>query len=226
MGSFEGLTSCYAVGAVWLPLCVLTLMLLTRREGVWMTEKLEDEGGFPNISWEEADRMAREQTAMPPRANDGPSRFLILLFVGLGVLLLIVLACGALIYPFHSSSESIARAKDKVDMFMQAMASQDIAAAYALLSPKAQEQISIEALEAWASPPNDVLFQGYQRLELVQGEVGYHVGKLTGKAVSLRAVVYYDDGTQGNLTAVLQWVDDDWAIYSVYVVVPPEKFNH
>jgi len=191
-----------------------------------VTEKPEDHKGFPHISWEEADRMAREQTATPPRADARLSPFLILLFVGLGVLLLIVLACGALIYPFHSSSESIALAKNKVDMFMRAMAAQEVEAAYTLLAPKAQEQIGIETLKEWASPPNDVLFRGYQRLELVQGEIGYHVGTLTGKVASLRAVVYYDDGTQGNLTAVLQWVDGDWAIYSVYVVVPPERFNH
>jgi len=115
-----------------------------------------------------------------------------------------------------------------LDSFMSRMEAKDPTGAFALFSPRVQQQMKMSDLEKMLQGNNYVLFDGYRSLtvdnlnltatansdsRLPQGLVG-----------QVQGTVRYDGGFEGTITGTLEKVNGVWMIYRVDIVVPPNKF--
>lgn len=116
-----------------------------------------------------------------------------------------------------------------VDQFMDAMAAQDSAAAYALFSPRAQRQTTLAALEKMSAGKNYVLFEGYRSVtvESLNMSAAFNTNPdlPQGTVAKVTGTIKYQGNFTGRFEAVLEQTPQGWSLHSINVTVPPDKFN-
>jgi hypothetical protein len=101
-----------------------------------------------------------------------------------------------------------------LDEFIKHMAARDAAAAYALFSTLAKQEVTVEALEGAAQGQFGDMVQGYKSLTVSNIEVN---GAADGAYADLSGSVNYEDGTSRNFTARMDKEGDAWLVTSVNI---------
>ena len=101
-----------------------------------------------------------------------------------------------------------------LDEFMRHMAARDAAAAYALLSTLAKQEVPQETLNEAAQGQFGDLVQGYKSLTV--GNIEVQTGA-DGTYADLSGSVNYEDGSSRNFTARMDKEGDAWLVTNVNI---------
>lgn len=116
-----------------------------------------------------------------------------------------------------------------VDHFMQAMAQRDANAAYQLFSSRAQRQTTLANISKLLDGANYVLFDGYQSVAIdstnLTNAVNTNPDVPQGTVAEVSGKVSYRGGVTGTFRATLEKEGDAWRLFSINVVVPPDKLQ-
>ena len=120
-----------------------------------------------------------------------------------------------------------AEASRVVDEFMEAMAGQDAASAYALYSRRAQRIIAQRDLEALLAGADFARFEGYRAITIEAGDVTIRrsndLSAPQGTVAHLSGRVIYTSGIVGTYTAILELEGGDWRLDSLSISLPADK---
>lgn len=142
---------------------------------------------------------------------------------------LVMIACAALIIAFGFNTASAKAPVEVVlDRFLKYMVDRDIENAYALFSPRAQRQVTKADLEKLVTGNNYLLFEGYQSLTVdqinIQAAAHTNPDMPQGTVAQISGTVSYQGGITGQITAVLEKVDEEWMLHRFNLIAPPDKF--
>jgi hypothetical protein len=116
-----------------------------------------------------------------------------------------------------------------VDRFMQAMAQRDANAAYQIFSSRAQRQTPLADMTKLLSGANYVLFDGYQSVAIdstnLSNAINTDPDVPQGTVANVSGKVAYSGGVTGTFRATLEKEAGAWRLFSINVVVPPEKMK-
>jgi hypothetical protein len=116
-----------------------------------------------------------------------------------------------------------------VAAFMTAMEAHDVESAYDLLSTRARLSISRADLETMLDGDFNVLFDGYERVDIVEGTIAFKTdtddAAPQGWVAQVGGSVYYTDGSIGTFEATLELDGDTWRLHGIQVTVPPDKLS-
>jgi len=150
--------------------------------------------------------------------------------VVIGILCLCSIVCvavfGASMFKVYTEREPVGLV---LDAYMRHMANKDAESAYALFSPRAQRQIPISKVQEMLEGNNYFLFEGYQSLEVgnlnISATANTNPDLPQGTVAKVAGVITFEGDIQGTFNGVLEKVDDQWMIDSIYVTVPPNKIK-
>lgn len=113
--------------------------------------------------------------------------------------------------------------------FMEAMATKDSEAAYAVYSPRAQRQFSQDVIEDMMVGNNFVLFEGYQSLMLTNIKIlavtNTNPNVAQGTVAEVTGIISYEGDFTGQFDATLEKDDEQWLLHNINVTVPPNKLG-
>lgn len=116
-----------------------------------------------------------------------------------------------------------------LDDFMRDMLDEDVDAALALFSPRAQRQFSKSDMESLLEGNNYVLFEGYQSLTIgrinVKAVANTNPDVPQGTVAEVSGTVAYEDGISGQFVATLEKVGGEWFLFFINITVPPDKLE-
>ena len=116
-----------------------------------------------------------------------------------------------------------------VDKFMMAMVNKNPDQAYALFSTRVQRQFPVSRLEDMVDGSNYSLFDGYVKAEVVNVNItrGFNTNPDApqGLVAKVDGTVTYEGGYTGSFQAVLEQENDEWALFSINVIIPPDKLE-
>jgi hypothetical protein len=116
-----------------------------------------------------------------------------------------------------------------IDQFMGEMEKKDAAAAYALFSTRAQRQMVLSNLEKLVEGSNYVIFDGYESVVVtnlsIKAAFNTNANAARGTIAEVAAVVTYEGGITGKLTAILEEEDGEWRLHNFNITVPPSKMD-
>ena len=153
---------------------------------------------------------------IPPqskKSNNGPR-------IGLGIVIVVFLiAILWIVYVAMEIDKRTEKAQIEfvLDTFMEHMIARDLESAYALFSPRAQQQFALSYLQDMrASYISHSLFTGYQSLSVQKldftsvANTGADI--LQGTDVIASGVISYEGGYTGGFTVEMEKVNDLWRI--------------
>jgi hypothetical protein len=130
----------------------------------------------------------------------------IILGLGVGVLILAAIFCYAIIGNLSKEANPIQTISDT---FMKYLVAKDAESAYALTSPRFQQQVPIDNLQQLINGENYNTIEGYQSLKITNIRVNYGVPQ----TAEVSGVITYTS-TQGEFSATLEKVNNNWMISS------------
>ncbi len=169
-----------------------------------------------------------DNSLIPP---ERPKRNLRLI---LGISAVVICSClaigGAIIATgLNKVSSEKAPVEAVLDRFMQEMLAEDVDAAYALYSPRAQRQFAKSDLNTLLEGNNFVLIEGYQTLTIsnlnIKAVVNTNPDVPQGTVAEVTGIISYENEFSGQFTAILEKVDGDWLLDNINITVPPDKFQ-
>lgn len=188
---------------------------------------MNDESQQP-VSESKVEHSDTEQNVAPPpeprKSKRNP-------WIMAGIVLVMLCLCSIVCVSLVRTGVDDERApvEATLDTFLKDLAAKDTVSAFALFSPRAQRQISITELEDLVEGNNYLVVEGYKSIAIenlkLTAVANTNPNVPQGTVANVTAVVHYDDGFTGNLTAVLEKVDDEWRLFNFNVVVPPDKFQ-
>ena len=167
----------------------------------------------------------------PPVQPEKPKRNLRLI---LGIIAVVVCSCltigGVIIASgLNKVSSEEAPVEAVLDQFMQEMLAEDVDAAYALYSPRAQRQFPKTNLATLLEGNNFVLIEGYQSLTIsnlnIKAVANTNPDVPQGTVAEVSGVISYENDFSGQFEAILEKVDGDWFLDGINITVPPDKFQ-
>jgi hypothetical protein len=178
-------------------------------------------------------------TAVSPHPSKSNKKLWILLGVAISILCCISIICIAVIEPllFNASMMGVDKASTEmaiekapiesiIDSYMEYMAAKDAERAYALISPRAQQEIKISKIQELLKN-NYVLFEGYQSLSIYSVNVGAFVNinpnARQGIITSVSGIITYENDIQRTFSGTVEKVNGEWQIADVYITLPPIK---
>jgi hypothetical protein len=166
-------------------------------------------------------------TPQPKKSN---KNLWIIVGIVLGLLCLCSIICVvAIVLGVGKVGVERAPVEAVLDAYMKSMAAKDIEGAYALFSPRAQRQFLSSDLQELTEGNNYYVFKGYQSLEIqivnINAAVNVNPDVPQGTIANVTAIVSYDAGFTGSISAVLEKVDGTWMLHAINVTVPPDKFQ-
>ncbi len=172
-----------------------------------------------------SDFVGKEPPPPTPSKRRFPWKILALVVLALallcGVLTLVATLTGR-----HVALKEEPAIAETLDSLMQSMAAGDIDAAYGLFSPRAQRQFPQEDLAKLAAMLDGLMFKGYESLTIerliISKSFNTNPDLPQGTVAQVQAVVHYQGGHEGRLTAVLEKVEGQWRLHHFNVTVPPE----
>lgn len=167
------------------------------------------------------------QLSQPNKSN---KKLWIILGIAAVVICIGSMVCvGLVVNTFNKVSEEQGPIESVLDTFMTNMAAKDTESAYALFSPRAQQQTTLDNIEEAITGNNYFLFDGYQSLTgqnlYISTAANTNPDLPQGIVAEVEGIISYDDGFTGQFSAVLEKVDGTWRIYKMNVTVPPNKFQ-
>ncbi len=182
------------------------------------------------VSEQNAEKPKIEQRVVTPSPKKSNKNFWIIAGIGVTVLCLCSFLCVALVGT-GVGKVMIERSpvEATLDTLLKNMAAKDVESTFALFSPRAQRQMVITDLEELTEGNNYKVFEGYESISIQNLKLNVAANTNPdmpqGTVANVTAIVSYTDGFTGNLTAVLEKVDDEWKIFNFNIVVPPDKFQ-
>jgi hypothetical protein len=167
----------------------------------------------------------------PPVQPEKPKRNLKLIFGIIAVVLCSCLTIGGVTIAtgLNRVSSEKAPIEAVLDDFMQEMLAEDVDAAYALYSPRAQRQFPKTNLENLLEGNNYVLIEGYQSLTIgnlnIKAVVNTDPDVPQGTVAEVTGVISYENNFSGRFEAILEKVDGDWFLDGINITVPPDKLQ-
>jgi hypothetical protein len=164
-----------------------------------------------------------------PMQPERPKRNLRLI---LGIVAVAACACitiGGVIVAvgLNKVSKEKAPIETVLDNFMREMLAEDIDAAYALYSPRAQRQFSKTDLETFLEGNNFVLIEGYQSLTAgnlnIKAVANSNPDVPQGTVAEVSGIISYENDFTGQFDATLEKVDEVWFLVYINITVPPDK---
>lgn len=155
--------------------------------------------------------------------------FLVLAALGIATCVcvgLCIATMGSSLYAGITERDDIEQVLDRL---MTAMEAKDSQTAYALFSVRAQRQWGIEELDKLLVHGNYVIFKNYRSLSLqninISAAVNTNPDAPQGTVANVSAIIEYDDGFEGQMTAVLEKDGKEWRLFGFNVIVPPDKLT-
>jgi hypothetical protein len=169
-------------------------------------------------------------TPTTPQTQKSNRNIWIIAGIAAGIICLCSIACvalfGATIFKVFTEREPVGSV---LDAYMRYMADKDAESAYALFSPRAQRQIPFSKVEEMLEGNNYFLFEGYQSLEVgnlnISATANANPDLPQGTVANVTGTITFEGDIQGTFNGVLEKVDDEWMIDSIYVSVPPNKIK-
>jgi hypothetical protein len=201
-----------------------------------MTNESPQSSGFepdvpPVVSVEPLPATSPDSQNTPLRPTNRSNKTLwIILGVVFGAIALCCLVAAAVIVmgAIKSSKENTS-ASAVLDKYMRAMAAKNAEEAYDLFSPRAKRQIPILKVQEMLEGNNFVIFDGYKNLSVtslvLSAAVNTDPDVPQGNLAKVAGTISYEGGVQGSFNGLLEKVNGDWKIDSIFVTVPPNKFK-
>jgi hypothetical protein len=168
--------------------------------------------------------------SVSPQPQTSKKNTWIIVGVVIGILCICSIVCvavfGASMFKVYTEREPVGSV---LDAYMRHMENKDAESAYALFSPRAQRQIPISEVQEMLEGNNYFLFEGYQSLEVgnlnISATANTNPDVPQGTVATVTGVITFEGDIQGTFNGVLEKVDNQWMIDSMYVTVPPNKIK-
>ncbi len=194
-----------------------------------------DSGVLPQVSSHETSMISPAPGVAVPLIASEPhtSNKGIWIIAGFAIFVVILLCSALAVVVFVSIQGSIAAERTPIntvlDQFMKTMLAEDVQSAKALFSPSAQQQLSVDDFDKLIQLGDKVLFMGYSSISAdnITLNKGINTNPNTpqGTYAEVTGSVYYDDGSVGSFSAVLEKVDGKWMLYNININVPVQKYQ-
>jgi hypothetical protein len=193
------------------------LLYFTLPTGLIMDNKTNPDHPEPQVYYDDAGRPAT-----PPK-KWRPSIFVIVL-VSLCCLSAVVFSIYSYLYIQPDNAADQAAIEKLVDQFMRDMAARDTVNAYALFTSAARRTIPLSDLEKLLEENDQVLYFGYQKVEITSLEVSSGLdispSAVENRIAKVKGKVYYEGGSVGLLDAVFMRENHTWRIHNLNLNIP------
>jgi hypothetical protein len=163
--------------------------------------------------------------------NEGKIVLGIIAAVCVVICLCAVLCIGTGVFGIGSVVKEKTPIKAVLNTFMEDLESNDFDEAYALFSPRAQRQTTVDDIRRMRSGINEVLFQSYEGLRInnfnIESSVNADVDQPQGVVATVSGKLLYESGASGEFEAILEKVDGEWKLYSMdlWIEKPDRSFD-
>lgn len=169
--------------------------------------------------------LTSPQTNIPPRKKNKLFGWLFVVMAILGVCscLCIGYVLVSIAYSLNTQMRGTAEITPVLKDYMQKMSNRDFQSAAEIFIPEKRQEVYNSTKDM--SDEFFTIFEGYQDLTISNFVLAIRTDPSEKFTSKVTGRIDYEGGFTGSFSAILQYVDNEWKIDSIEIVVPPEKFS-